>query len=193
MIKYICNVCKREIHPNELSTIKTQTGEKTTVAHLCPRCLRAVRRICKENLRLLVDVDDTGSNTSVKTGDAIEDKPNFKLNIESFVEGMPTSKPRLGGTINVQRILLCMYKGETLTDIAAELKVPYQTVFQCKRKYTSRIIAARHLEPQRVQVDIRMIIDSFIKHGDVVITAAETGVSEERIKEILTHYTGYSW
>lgn len=192
MIKYICNVCKHEIHPNELSTIKTQTGEKTTVAHLCPRCLRTVRRICKENLQLLIKADDTGS-TSMKMGDLIEDKPNFKLNIESFIEGMPTSKPRLGGTINVQRILLCMYKGEKLTDIAEELKIPYQTVFQCKRKYTSRIIAARHLESQRVQVDTCMIIDSFIKHGDVVITAAETGTSEEKIKEILTHYTGYSW
>ena len=193
MIKYICNICKHEIHPNELSTVKTQTGEKTTVAHLCPKCLRAVRRICKENLQLFVKADDTTSITGVKMGGGIEDTPNFKLNIESFIEGMPTSKPRLGGTINVQRILLCMYKGEKLTDIAEELKIPYQTVFQCKRKYTSRIIAARHLEPQRVQVDIRMIIDSFIKHGDVVITAAETGVSEERIKEILTYYTGYSW
>lgn len=194
MIKYICNVCKHEIHPNELSTIKTQTGDKVTAAHLCPRCLRAVRRICKENLQFLANSDSAELSTDVNTIHTKSvDKPNFKLNIENFLEGMPTSKPRLGSTITVQRILLSMYKGKTLTDIAAELKVPYQTVFQCKRRYSSRIIAERHLEPHRVQVDICMIIDSFIKHGDVVITAAETGTSEERIKEILTHYTGYSW
>lgn len=192
MIKYICNVCKRETHPNELSTIKTQTGDKITVAHLCPKCLRAVRKICKENLQFLTSLDDSNSATSKKVI-STEIKPNFNLKLENFLEGMPTSKPRLGSTINVQRILLCVYKGETLTNIAAELKIPYQTVFNCKRKYTSRIIAERHLEPQRMQTDICMVIDSFIKHSDVVITAAETGVSEEKIKEILTHYTGYSW
>lgn len=60
----------------------------------------------------------------------------FNLKFETFPEGLPAHTSYSGSKINVQRMLLMIYKGCKLADISEKLGISYQTVFNCKKNYT---------------------------------------------------------
>ena len=292
MIKYFCNLCKKEIKSGDMSIVQTKNGEQITTVHLHKRCLTSIKKLCVESIEAgdislpkkfsradeqAVKVQTTGKqlNTSksekvpiapiknentygckgdtlsVVTGEekfpdikkpqsaeksteklkvtdeeldavlsrlskaehdsydttysdkheipavASEDNQSkeveqtaIKLKIESFNDTPSTSKPR--NIPNIQRILLCLYKGMTLKETSDRMSTGYQNIVIVKNKYAYREIAMRHLKAARMENEVCTIIDEFIKTGNIEAISIDLGISVNDIKDTLEYYTGFS-
>ena len=71
MLRYVCNLCKKEINAKEMSVVKTQTGEKVTVAHLHNKCLSTITGICK---RGLAETHENKKETQDKKSNTLEER-----------------------------------------------------------------------------------------------------------------------
>lgn len=197
MIKYICNLCKEEISKFDLITVKTQVEDKITTAHLHVKCADKIKNTCKKYLTAQQTAELTKPDMTVEPavtagehGTIAAPSANFKLIMDSFGESLPQQQPRRGNIITTQRMLLCIYKGMTLTHISRKLDISYQSVYNCKLKYSAKQVAQYHQLPERMDKKTVDIIDKFIEYGDVVKVSYELGIGVDKIKDILTYYTG---
>lgn len=113
----------------------------------------------------------------------------FKINMSSLQETLTTSKPR--DIVTVRRILLCLYKGISMSDISDMLNILYQKVAITKSKYACKEIARLHMKPERLFSRTCDIIDQYIKTGNTVAIANDLQTGEEKIEELIKFYTGF--
>lgn len=119
-------------------------------------------------------------------------KKNFNIDPSKFRDYMPKA-PRSGSVQNVQRALLCIYKGMTLAETERTIKQDYQNVYRWKSNFASKIIAERHLESKRMDAINICVIDGFIEGNTVEELSYNHNVSIQQVKDILEFYTGFTW
>lgn len=118
-----------------------------------------------------------------------DDDRNFPINIESFPDSI-SKKPRATTLLMVMRIALCAYKGMGPTETGNVVGAVPQKCYMCKKDYTCKEVAQRHLRKERMDSDVVSIIDTFIKCGDIYKTYVGLGISEDKVREVLAYYTG---
>lgn len=204
MILYICNRCKKTTDKKKVTTVQTKRGEDVSVAHLCPSCLSHIKNLCETDMKQCDDIAEA-PNVSDKNSGKMSDggaimknmiehhdnatAKNFPINVESFADSI-LKKPRTSTLQSVQRILLCIYKGMSLSDIGNLVRKQYQEVYRVKTCYTCKSVAQLHLEKERMDYDVVSIVDTFIKCGSIADTAEKLTMDESKVQEVISLYTG---
>ena len=195
MVKYYCDMCKNLIMKGNKFTIQTkkENGEPK-INHLCSKCKGTVDELCKvymstQNMPQDSQEQEETESTTQKYNQKLDlNKP--EVNLDKLVDDFPPEPHSTVPIIRLRQVLLCFYDGMSLADISNKLDLDYQRVFKWKSKYASRIIAKRFLA---IDDDtVRVIIDSYIKHGLYYEVSNETTEPVERINEVIEYYTGIS-
>ena len=114
---------------------------------------------------------------------------NFPVKIDDFPDYIMRT-PRTATLDTTRRIVLCLYKGMGSADTARAVGKMSQDVYRVRACYTSKEIAQRHLQPERMDYNVTSIIDTYIKYGDVCLTYVELSLTEDEVLEVLGYYTG---
>ena len=222
MVKYYCCMCKKEYAKAKILTLQTKQGDgPVKTNHLCNDCSTALTELGKAYLTAPGQVGEVPKE-SAKGGRPKKEKAEPKvevkeeptpkkkevvipqklkkakkekpvLNTDSFIDELPI-KPRSGSVQQVQRALLCVYKGMTIADIERVTGIDYQNIFRWKKKYASKIIAERHTQTKRDDAIIVCVIEAFISGLSVEeISEKYPAYTPSDVKTCIAFYTGLDW
>ena len=142
-----------------------------------------------EVLAKLSNTDENRTDVNKSDSSADINLEQAKINLNSLPDTLTTSKPR--DIVTVRRILLCLYKGISMSDASDMLNIPYQKIAITKSKYACKEIARLHMKPERLSSRTCDIIDQYIKTGNTVAIANDLQTGEEKIEELIKFYTGF--
>lgn len=186
-----CRIAEKHLLPERMdektvaiidSFIRSGDVEETALRAKCS--VDEVRDILSEYTGLYQE-----ERTSKKEVDPELAGLNFPIKVDDFPDDI-MRKPRATTLDATRRIVLCLYKGMSLADTARAVGKTSQDVYRIRSCYTSKEVAQRHLQPERMEFDVTSVIDTYIKFGDVCLTYVDLSLTEDEVRKVLDYYTG---